>query len=130
MRKIAIALACAVLAAAPALHAETVDPLGIWRAMLDGVPGTILTLADDSGGIGGTLVLCGLNPETGKVAVMEAHTLVHPKLEGNTLTFEVRRPDTNMMRFTVEFKLGQKADIHCTSCGDDAPIAELVKETL
>jgi hypothetical protein len=124
------ALFCFVFGAGLPLHAQTIDPLGIWRAMLDGKPGAILTLADDSGEMGGTLVLYGLNPETGKVAVMEAHTLVHPKMDGHTLTFQVRRPDTNMMSFTVEFKTGQKAEIHCTSCGEDAPVAELAKETL
>jgi hypothetical protein len=130
MKKFAIALFCLVLGAGSSLHAQTIDPLGIWRAMLEGKPGTILTLADDSGEIGGTLVMYGLNPETGNVAVMEAHTLVHPRMDGHTLTFQVRRPDTNMMTFRVEFKTADKAEIHCTSCGEDAPVAELTKETL
>ena len=101
MLRIAIVLSLLLVPALPAQVAAKPDALGIWRASLDGVPSAILTLADDSGEIGGTLVLYGIDQDTKKAAVMEAHTLIHPKLAGDLLTFEVRRPDAALMSFTV-----------------------------
>jgi hypothetical protein len=133
MSKIVIALACALLLGTPTLHAQSdhaqsSKPLGIWRAALDGVPSAILTLADDSGEIGGTLVLNGLKDRT--IAFTEVHTLVYPKLEGHTLTFQVRRPDAAMMTFNVAFTSATEAKLHCLNCGPDAPVAELTKDPL
>lgn len=130
MSKIATALSCAVLVAAHALHAQSGKALGIWRATLDGIPSTILTLADDSGEIGGTLVLYGIDHDTRSVAVTQVHTLLHSKLEGHTLTFQVRRPDAAMMTFTVDFTSATEAKLHCLNCGPNAPVAELTKDPL
>ena len=129
MLRIAIVLSLLLVPALPAQVAAKPDALGIWRASLDGVPSAILTLADDSGEIGGTLVLYGIDQDTKRAAVMEAHTLIHPKLAGDLLTFEVRRPDAALMSFTVRFSAA-KALLHCTTCGDDSPTAELAKEHL
>lgn len=130
MSKIAIALTCTLLLGAQTLCAQSKKPLGIWRATLDGVPSAILTLADDSGEIGGTLVLNGIDHDTRTIAVKQIHTLVHPKLEGHTLTFQVRRPDAAMMTFTVAFTSATRAKLHCLNCGADAPIADLSRDSL
>jgi hypothetical protein len=129
MLRIAAVLSLLLVPVLPAQVAAKPDALGIWRASLDGVPSAILTLADDSGAIGGTLILYGIDNDTKKPVVVEAHTLVHPKLAGDTLTFEVRRPDAALMSFTVRFNAA-KAQLHCTTCGGDAPTAELAKEHL
>ncbi|HTD56588.1 MAG TPA: hypothetical protein VK670_14455 [Silvibacterium sp.] len=128
MSKIAIGLSYALLAVAQTLHAQYNKPIGIWRATVDGVPSAVLTVGNDSGEIGGTLVLYGIDRNTKAVAGMEIHTLVHPKFDSNTLTFQVRRPNTTMMTFNVAFTTATKAQLHCVSCGVDAPVVDLAED--
>ena len=53
--------------------------IGVWQGQLDGQPGVILTLADDGGELGGTIVLNGVSREGGSphVVTSELHVLVH-----------------------------------------------------
>jgi hypothetical protein len=140
MRKAAVYLAALLLIIAgvlllmgPPLRAQSVgkvDPPGIWRGTLEGVPSVTLTLADDTGSLDGTIVFYGLDGETHKVVAMEPHTLIHPTLDGNALTFQVKRLDATLITVKVVFITPTKAELHCLNCGDDAPLAELTKETL
>jgi hypothetical protein len=140
MRRAAVYLAALLLIIAgvlllmgPPLRAQSVgkvDPLGIWRGTLEGVPSVTLTLADDTGSLDGTIVFYGLDGETHKVVAMEPHTLIHPTLDGNALTFQVKRLDATLITVKVVFITPTKAELHCLNCGDDAPLAELTKETL
>jgi hypothetical protein len=130
MHRTVIAIACALLVIPPTIHAQSsTTPLGIWRGTLDGVPSVTLTLADDSGELGGTIVFYSVDGERKRALSIEPHTLLHPKLAGNSLAFAVRRPDGAMLDFTVLFAAG-KAQIHCLNCGPDAPTADLAKDTL
>ena len=127
-----LTLAGVLLVLAPPLHAQsatTPEPLGIWRSTIDGIPAVILTLADDTGSLGGTVVFYAINGEQKQVLTIEPHTLLQPKLDGDTLTFQVRRPDAKLISFTVEFTTPTRASIHCLNCGD-APVAELTKDQL
>ena len=140
MRRIAVYLAALLLVIAglllilaPPLRGQSVgeaDPLGIWHGTLEGVPSVALTLADDTGSLDGTIVFYGLDGETHKAVSVEPHTLLHPTLDGNALTFQVKRPDASLTAVKVVFISPTKAELHCLNCGDDGPIAELTKETL
>lgn len=143
MRRIAAALTCLLILAGPlaaqskhqpaSAHAKPaaykIVPFGIWRATLDGVPSVTLTLADDTGELGGTIVFYTVDGNSRRVASIEPHTLLHPTLDDNTLAFQIRRPDASLLSFTVIFTTHTRAQIECLNCGD-APTADLTKDQL
>jgi hypothetical protein len=102
---------------------------GVWQGRLDGQPSVTLTLAEDTGELGGTLVLNVVEKEDGqaRVAAIEPHVLVHPRLDGNLLSFTVRRLDGDPANFTVVLTPEGNARIHCTNCGTDAPVVDMTK---
>jgi hypothetical protein len=121
----------AVLACAAAAKASG-NPhwIGVWQSKLDGQPGAILTLAQDTGELGGTLVLNRVERDAdgqAYVAASEPHTLVNPRIAGDTLTFAVRKPlgPGGFFNFTVALTPEGTARIHCTNCGQDAPVVDL-----
>jgi hypothetical protein len=105
--------------------------LGVWQSMLDGQPGAIVTLADDGGQPGGTVVLNIIRNESGVTRVVGSQPmlLMHSRLEAQTLTFEVKSPraPNGTMNFTMTLKTDGTATIHCTNC-NGAPVVELTKE--
>jgi hypothetical protein len=105
---------------------------GVWKGELDGQPSVTLTLADDGGTLGGTVVLNIVERQDGGEAhaiAGEPHMLLHTQADAKTLTFQITRPDRSQepMRFTVALDDGGKARIHCLNCGPDAQVAELAK---
>ena len=132
MKKIAIALGCSLSFVAVPLVAQSTKtiPLGVWRGSLDGLPGVTLTLADDSGDIGGTVVFYGINGESRRIVVIEPHILLHPKLEGNTLSFQVKLGGdrTGLATVKVIFNTDTKAQLRCLDCGSDSPTTELTRQ--
>jgi hypothetical protein len=128
--------ALAAIAACTAGAAQTTageDWVGIWHANVAGQPTGILTLATDTGALGGTVVLDMVSDRSGtpKVIASEPHVLLNPLAAGNTLMFQVKmhRPDGAIVvaSFEVKRTAPDKATIHCVSCGADAPVVELVK---
>jgi hypothetical protein len=132
MKKIAIALGCSLTFVAVPLVAQSTKaaPLGVWHGSLDGLPGVTLTLADDSGEIGGTVVFYAINGESRRVFSIEPHLLLHPKLEGSTLSFQVKLGGdrTGLATVKVVFNTDTKAQIRCLDCGSDSPTTELTKQ--
>ncbi|HET6169317.1 MAG TPA: hypothetical protein VFE01_04005 [Terracidiphilus sp.] len=125
---------CAFLIAATTLAVQSSNPsnwVGVWQGELEGLRSVILTLATDDGTLQGTLVLNGINGEGGTphIAVRETHLLLHPKLSGMTLSFEVKGlgGSSRIMDFTVEQTSSSSATIHCLNCGDNAPMVEITK---
>lgn len=109
------ALACSALAESGTGTQWT----GVWQGTLDGQPSVTLTLAQDTGQLSGTLVLNIIKKEESgqaHVAAVEPHALVNPRVDGNTLSFDVRRIDGDLMNFTVALTPEGKARIHCTTC--------------
>jgi hypothetical protein len=102
---------------------------GVWQGQLDGQPSVTLTLAEDTGELGGTLVLNVVEKENGqaRVAATEPHVLVHPRIEGNLLSFGVKKPDGDLINFTVVLTPEGKARIHCTNCGAEAPVVDMTR---
>ena len=106
--------------------------VGVWQGELAGQPSVILTLAEDTGTLEGTLVLNIIKREDGQAreVAKEPHVLVRPRIEGHTLSFQLKRIDASspMMEFTVILATRSKATIHCLNCGEDAPVVEMTKQ--
>ncbi|HTM17639.1 MAG TPA: hypothetical protein VL135_12070, partial [Terracidiphilus sp.] len=75
--------------------------------------------------------LNGINNESGqaRIAVREPHVLLHTKVDGDSLSFEVKRLRGSItpMDFSVELTAHDHAKIRCLNCGDDAPNVEISK---
>ncbi len=103
--------------------------IGVWESKLDGQTGAVLTLGDDTGRPGGTLVLNMIMNDGGRphVACSEPHVLINPRMEGNALFFSVKRDKGPEARsnFTVTLAPGGRVRMHCTNCGKNAPIADM-----
>ncbi|HEY1984149.1 MAG TPA: hypothetical protein VGG85_02005 [Terracidiphilus sp.] len=115
----------AVIAAA-ALQAAAVEPrthspwVGVWQGELDGLPGVTVTLGDDAGDIGGSVVFNVIMKENGApyIGGHDAHVLTHLHLDGDTLSFEViRLGDGRDLHFTVHKTTPDTAQLHCDDCG-------------
>ena len=106
--------------------------VGVWQGELSGQPSVILTLAEDTGALEGTLVLNIISREDGRARVVarEPHVLVRPSLDGRTLSFQLKRldPSSPTMDFTVTLAAKGTAKIHCMNCGEDAPVVEITRE--
>ena len=123
-----IALCCAV-----AQSNTDAGWVGVWQGKLDGQPSVILTLAEDTGTLEGTLVLNIITREDGgqpRIVAHEPHVVVRPRIDGNNLSFQLKRLDASspMMDFTVILTAPGSARIHCLNCGDDAPVVEMTRE--
>jgi hypothetical protein len=103
---------------------------GVWHSELAGQPGVILTLGDDTGQLGGTVVLNMVSRESGQPRVIgsDIHVLVNPRVSGNTLSFQFKRTkDGRELQMAVSLEADGKANIRCLNCGPDAPTAEMVR---
>ena len=118
-----------VAAATMTMVAQTpVNPVGVWVGLLQGQPATTLTLSDDSGELGGTVVLNAVTGE-GRILFSEPHLVLNPRLTGRVLLFQVKshRNGNGLLDFRVVFNTDHTAQLHCENCGDDAPVAEMTK---
>jgi hypothetical protein len=105
------------------------DWVGVWHGELDGQPSVALTLANDTGDLGGTLVLNIISRDGGSAHVIasEPHTLIHPHVDGEELAFSVKRPDGELMKFAVALNPEGMTTIHCLNCGANAPVVVITK---
>jgi|CZKL01.1.fsa_nt_gi hypothetical protein len=119
------------MAASPDLHPSR-NPawVGVWNGELDGQPSVKLTLGDDTGELGGTVVFNLIKKENGKarIAGSDTHVLMHPQLAGDTLTFQViRNSDLRQLEMKVQLETSGKAKLQCLNCGENPAVAELVR---
>jgi hypothetical protein len=134
--RIGLTIASAAIAAgtfAVAQAANNQDWVGIWHANVAGKPTGTLTLATDTGELGGTLVLDIVSVESGTphVIASEPHVLMQPRVDGKVLSFQVKTKRTDaavLANFTVTLVSPGKANIHCLNCGADAPVVALTKD--
>lgn len=134
--KILVLIVLALAACAPSAAQSVVNQnwIGIWQAHLDGQPTDTLTLAADTGEIGGTIVLDMVSNTEGtpQIIASEPHVLINPRTSGNRLSFQVRmiKPSgKSVMRgFLVTLKSPRTANIRCVNCGSGAPRVELTRE--
>ncbi|MGB6688379.1 MAG: hypothetical protein WBE76_11105 [Terracidiphilus sp.] len=130
---IALALV-ALCAAAIAQTAPNNDSwVGIWQGDTFGLPTGTMTLATDTGTLGGTLVLDIIQREDGqpRVIAQEPHVLVRPQVDGRKLSFDVRMQkrdgSVRVASFVVTRESDSKVSLHCVNCGPDAPVVEMAK---
>lgn len=126
------AFLCAALmypAASSSQPARQANWLGVWQGELDGQPSVILTLADDTGEIGGTLVLNIIKNEDehAHIVAAEPHVLLNTRGNADSMTFQCRKLKGGMLDFSVKLVATGKATIHCLNCGPDAPTVEIVR---
>jgi hypothetical protein len=95
------------------------------------MPTVTLTLAGDSGELGGSVVFYTIDRESRRVLSVEPHTLLRAKVEGQMLTFQMRLGGdrTGLARVEVIFGPENKATLHCLDCGSDSPTVELIRRT-
>jgi hypothetical protein len=126
---LSLAIACASSCVVWGQSVNQSSWLGVWNGKLDGQPGVTLTLADDTGQLGGTVVfnLVIKQDSIAHVVESDAHVLMHPRLEGDTLSFEVlRASDAKLLQIATKFVDSEKLELRCVNCGD-GPTAELLK---
>jgi hypothetical protein len=101
---------------------------GVWEGKLEGLPGVRLTLGNDTGELGGTVVFNAVDSAHNRIITSKAHLLMHPHIEGNTLSFEIwRAGDSHAVHVTVKITEAGKAQLICLDCGPERPATELVK---
>jgi hypothetical protein len=110
--------------------AQTTDPsswVGVWSATE--APGATMTLANDTGELGGTIVfnfISGPPPST-KIGGNEVHLVTHPQLAGSTLSFQVTRTeDGKVLRLTTRMIDSDRLEMRCLSC-ENSPTMMMVK---
>jgi hypothetical protein len=120
-----------VFCSAP-LRAQMTAPsswIGVWNGTLEGQPGVTLTLADDHGQLGGTVVfnfIVGPPPST-RIGGSDTLLVTHPRLEGNTFSFQVNRTsDKKLLQFAVRSIDSDRLEMRCVNCGD-SPNTTLVR---
>jgi hypothetical protein len=98
----------------------------VWQGQLEGVPGVVLTLGDDPGEVSGTIVFTALR--NGSVVGHATHVILHPHVNGNTLSFQVKRPggSSEILDMSLVLADDSNGQLRCARCGAVAPIA-LVK---
>ncbi len=134
MKRGIFASGCILLASASVFAAGSKSDaawVGVWHSELDGQPGVLLTLADDGGELGGTVVMNMVSREGGEPHVIESepHLMGHPTLAGDALTFNVTRTrDGRELDLKMTLTEGGKAQLQCLNCGADTPATELQKE--
>jgi hypothetical protein len=126
----AIALACLVMLATPATAqgnpnspSSNAKWVGVWQGQLEGFPGIVLTLGDDLGELNGTVVFTAI--QDGAVAGHVTHNILHPHLDGNRLSFQVKRPGGGEEIVDMDFDLtsDSKGQLVCPKCGAASPTA-------
>jgi hypothetical protein len=125
---VAFTLSAGLAAGAALAQSEhNVEWLGVWHAELDGQPSVTLTLADDMGSLGGTVVLNLIEKEPGgsaHVVQTDVHVLMNPHAEKNRLSFACKKPSGELIHFVVERRVDGVVTIHCMDCGAGAPTVQ------
>ncbi len=127
MVKAAIVLMVFCVAVLPAQTADQSSWIGVWTTTA--APGSTMTLANDTGELGGTIVfnfISGPPPNT-TIGGSETHLVTHPRVEGNTLSFQVTRTeDGKVLRLAVRMIDSDRLEMRCLSC-ENSPAMTMVK---
>jgi opacity protein-like surface antigen len=102
---------------------------GVWQGTLDGVPAVTLTLADDAGEANGTIVFHAIKKENGHVYSFstEPHTLINPRVDGDMISFQVKRGNGSNEILNMTAELGKDGNVgfSCSNCGPEGSKADL-----
>ena len=124
----AIAAVCASTCAAWGQTATESSWIGVWNATLEGLPGVILTLADNHGQLGGKIVFNGIigRSPTPHIGLTDTLMVANPQLKGDTFLFQVTRRDGKELQSSVKLINDKHAEMRCLNC-EGAPVTALVK---
>ena len=122
-------IACiAITVASPAQSASSATApraawVGVWQGQLEGLPGVTLTLSDDLGMLNGTIVFTLI--KNGNIAGHVTHLLLRPRVDGNTLSFQVKREGDHpaIVDMTLELTNDNTGLLGCPTCGEAPPTA-------
>ena len=91
--------------------------VGVWEGQTRDLLGLTLTLGDDAGEVGGTIVNNVMRD--GTIVGHMAHVLLHPHIEGDSLSFQVKddRNPKELIDMSMEMTGGSAAHLHCKNCG-------------
>lgn len=101
--------------------------VGVWQGQLEGVPGVVLTLSDDLDTPGGTIVFTVLGPgstrEHPNIVGHEVHAIMHPQVNADTLSFQVRSlgASSDVVEMTFVLTGVSKGQLKCLKCGSEQP---------
>jgi hypothetical protein len=97
--------------------ATTAKWVGVWQGELEGFPGVVLTLGDDLGDLSGTIVFTAIRD--GAVAGHATHVILHPHLDDNSFSFQVKRPgrENDIVDMTLSLTGESKGQLVCPKCG-------------
>jgi len=102
---------------------------GVWQGTLDGVPAVTLTLADDAGEANGTIVFHAIKKQDGHAFSFstEPHTLIHPQMQDDTLSFQVVRGNgsAEVLNMSAQLRNDGSIAFTCSNCGPQGSKAEL-----
>ena len=102
---------------------------GVWQGNLDGVPAVTLTLANDAGEANGTIVFHAIKNENGHAYSFstEPHTLINARVDGDMISFQVKRGNGSAEILNMAAELGKDGNIQftCPNCGPEGSKAEL-----
>jgi hypothetical protein len=102
---------------------------GVWQAKLDDVPAVNLTLANDAGEVNGTIVFHAIKKDNGHSFSFssEPHTLIHPLIKDNTLSFQVIRGNGSqeVLNMAVELREDGNMAFTCSNCGSEGSKADM-----
>jgi hypothetical protein len=102
--------------------------VGVWNGTLDGQPAVTLTLADDHGQLGGTVVFnIVMKQPQPHVQGTDPIMVSQPVLKGDTLLFQaIRSRDHKQLQISAKQLDNHHVELRCLNCGD-GPTATLVK---
>lgn len=103
---------------------------GVWHGKLDGVPGITLTLANDTEGLQGTVVMYAVDKQERQILFADICTVLHAEVNGKMLLLEMKHHGKSNKVFHLQVALGDgdTAQLKCTDCGPDSPTVEISKE--
>jgi hypothetical protein len=121
----AIVLACSAILTTPSTAQAGANTrwVGVWQGQLEGFPGVVLTLGDDLGELNGTMVFTALRD--GAIAGHVTHNILHPHLDGNRLSFQVKSPRDadDIVDMSLDLTNDRKGQLICPKYGAASPIA-------
>jgi hypothetical protein len=125
---LSIAVVCASSCAAFGQAPTQPSWVGVWNGTFDGEPAVTLTLADDHGQLGGTIVFnIVLAQPQPHVLGTDPLMVAQPQLKGDTLLFQATRSrDHKQLQISAKQLDDQHVELQCLNCGHDS-VATLVK---
>jgi hypothetical protein len=100
--------------AAAGLTAAAESPVaGTWQGKMEEVPAVVLTVKDDQGKLSGSITFYKIVDDGSGPRAEGKNTaaLIHPVLDGKTLSFQVKNPQDEVTKFKMELTAENEANL-------------------